>query len=230
MKIPNKLKNIKWFTVVGSLINITLSIILFSFIAIALENNTTSTQVTLFYQIIISILSIDLIFSLLLISMSFQLNQIYYRLKWVNILVIIASAFSLILISVVKTRYGEMSENIIEIKSPLIYIFYSIAAILILVDPIILMVKFKNNPFYHNGKYKKTYTEYVTKDQNNHQNQNNNETKVEVLDENLSYFEIYERRSQELKHVEDLFDNGEIDENEYNRRRKQIYDKYDRYN
>ena len=41
---------------------------------------------------------------------------------------------------------------------------------------------------------------------------------------------MYEKRSQELKKVEEDFDNGLIDEQEYNKRRKDIYAKYDRYN
>ena len=52
----------------------------------------------------------------------------------------------------------------------------------------------------------------------------------DVFDSNMSYFEMYEKRSQELKKVEEDFDNGLIDEQEYNKRRKDIYAKYDRYN
>ena len=41
---------------------------------------------------------------------------------------------------------------------------------------------------------------------------------------------MYEKRSQELRMVEEDFDNGLIDELEYNKRRKDIYAKYDKYN
>ena len=47
---------------------------------------------------------------------------------------------------------------------------------------------------------------------------------------NLSYFERYQKRSEELQKVDEDFDNGLISEQEYQKRRKEIYARYDRYN
>ena len=91
-----KLKNIKWFTIAGSLINLAVVIILFvgmvSAIANienlgAINNGYTANQAYLLirYYIIVNVLSIDILFSFLLISMSFRIDQIFYRLKWVDI-------------------------------------------------------------------------------------------------------------------------------------------------
>ena len=46
----------------------------------------------------------------------------------------------------------------------------------------------------------------------------------------MSYFEMYEKRKEELNKIEEEFDQGKISEQEYQNKRKAIYAKYDRYN
>ena len=46
----------------------------------------------------------------------------------------------------------------------------------------------------------------------------------------MSYFEMYEKRKEELNKIEEEFDQGKISEQESQNKRKAIYAKYDRYN
>ena len=240
-----KLKNIKWFTIAGAIINLVAIVILFVGMAIAISNIesaveinniATNNQLYLYnrYIILINILAVDIVFSLLLISMSFRIDQIYYRLKWVNITTDIISVSVTIFVALLAKKYA--SDGALLIQSPILYVLIGVGALLILVDHIILIIKYKDNPFYHNGKFKNTSNtrvyqantkEYITPEK---REQDKVVDEKDVFDSNMSYFEMYEKRSQELKKVEEDFDNGLIDEQEYNKRRKDIYAKYDRYN
>lgn len=240
-----KLKNIKWFTIAGSLINLAVVIILFvgmvSAIANienlgAINNGYTANQAYLLirYYIIVNVLSIDILFSFLLISMSFRIDQIFYRLKWVNISTGIMSIACTIFIALLSNKYA--SDGALLIQSPFIYVLVGLGVLLLSIDHIILLIKYKDNPFYHNGKFNKSSNTRVYQENTKETitPERRQEDKVvdekDVFDSNMSYFEMYEKRSQELKKVEDDFDSGLIDEQEYNKRRKDIYAKYDRYN
>ena len=242
----NKLKKIKWFTIIGALANLAFCIILFVYMTkgvLAIEHEYAGNEqiansvlmVYRTYQILLSILSIDMVFSLLLISSSFRIDQISYRLKWVNIVVGLLSTITLVILLIITNKYKVYPSIKVNIFT---YILLGLSLVLIAIDPIMLYIKYKNNPFYHNGKFKKTYNnshQHASKTEDGYINPRpREEDKVvdekDVIDANLSYYEIYEKRSKELLEVEDQFDQGLINEEEYNKKRKAIYDKYDRYN
>ncbi len=241
------LKKIKWLTIAGAVLNLILSILLFVNFSLKLgELHTLAQQqnglsqpdyaIYISYQVVISIESIGMIFSLLLISMSFRLDQIYYRLKWVNFLVSCILIATLVTTLIVANRYPYNSP--VTITSPFFYVLFGISLVLLFADPVILYIKYKNNPFFHNGKFKKNYhtnPQQSSKTEDGYINprprdENNQVDEKDVIDNNMSYFEMYEKRSKELQEVEDLFDQGKINEEEYNKKRQEIYNRYDRYN
>ena len=230
-----KLKSVKWISIVGAIVNIVLIGILLG--ALAQFRNFVP------YAILIYIAVIDIAFSLLLISSSCRIDQIFYRLKWVNML---CSALTLTIVLAIFFISRENAGTDVEItmKWP-IYLILGIAIVLMSTDVVIVKLKYRNNPFYHNGKFKKTYTNYTDvtnryepKKDNDQEvvyedkTQQTQQVKQEVVDElaNLSYFERYQKRSEELQKVDEDFDNGLITEQEYQKRRKEIYARYDRYN
>lgn len=249
------LKNIKWVSLIGALINIVISVIFFISLyqAItnienlnALQNGVTEIQYNLYrsYSVLINLTTVSFAFSLLLISSSLRIDQIYVRLKWVNILSIIFSVLTTIVI--VSLSITNKDPAALVIKSPLLYILLALAVIMMMFDQIRLHFKYKNNPFYHNGKFKSDSANYNYRYTTNQQNQGPRKTEdgyinprpreenkiineEDVIDNNMSYFEMYEKRSEELHKVEEEFDQGKISEAEYNAKRKAIYAKYDRY-
>lgn len=181
------------------------------------------------YTLLVYVISIDIMFSLLLISSSVRIDQIFYRLKWVSFLITVITITISIIISILAKNYpngGPLQINLI------LFIVIGLNTILLQVDNVLLYIKYKNNPFYHNGKIKKVYTTYTTISDSDSKKTSNEQNidKKDVLDQNISYLELYEKRSQELHQVEEDFDNKLIDEKEYERRRKEIYAKYDKYN
>ena len=199
----HRLKNVKWFTIAGAIINLIAVIILFVGMAIAISkiestvaiNNTyTEGQLYLYqrYTILINVLAIDILFSFLLISMSFRIDQIYYRLKWANISTSTMSIAVTIFVAILANKYS--GDGALLIQSPVLYILVGIGALLMIVDHIILMIKYKDNPFYHNGKYKNssnakiyksTTNEYITPEK---REQDKVVDEKDVCDSNMSYF------------------------------------------
>ena len=246
-------KNVKWVSILGAILNIVLSIIFFiglyqaisNIEAInALQNGVSEVQYSLYrtYSLLINLTSVTIAFSLLLISSSLRIDQIYVRLKWVNIL---SSIFSVITTFIILfTSMNNNDSSVLKIQSPLIYVLLAISVICMIFDQIRLYFKYKNNPFYHNGKFKSNSSQFnyrYTTSQPNQQSEDGyitprprEENKIieeeNVFDNNMSYFEMYEKRSEELHKVEEEFDKGEISEAEYNAKRKAIYAKYDKYN
>lgn len=236
----NRLKQIKWMTIAGALANIAINISLLVYICMAIgkledilsTNFYSDIHIQLYrsYYFLANFITVDLVFSLLIISASFRINQIFYRLKWANILTVIFSVAVVVLLSIFSNRFQEAGTYVVTINHWIIYVLLGVALALILVDDLILYFKFKNNPFYHNGRFKKTTARSNYRPATEDNVIEVNEKESDANRENLSYFEIYERRSQELREVEDLFDQGKINEAEYAKKRKEIYEKYDRYN
>lgn len=247
------LKKIKWISIIGAILNIALSIIFFVSLyqAIsnieeinALQNGVSEVQYSLYqtYGLLINLTTVTIVFSLLLISSSLRIDQIYVRLKWVNILSSVFSALTTFII--LYTSMKNSDPTVLVIQSPLIYVLLAISVICMILDQIRLHIKYKNNPFYHNGKFKSNTSKYNYRYTTNQSNQKNEdgyftprpreENKVieeeNVFDNNMSYFEMYEKRSEELRKVEEEFDEGKLSEAEYNAKRKAIYAKYDKYN
>ena len=247
------IKNVKWISILGAILNIVLSIIFFiglyqaisNIEAInALQNGVSEVQYSLYrtYSLLINLTSVTIAFSLLLISSSLRIDQIYIRLKWINILSSIFSAITTFVI--LFTSLNNNDSSVLKIQSPLIYVLLAISVICMIFDQIRLYFKYKNNPFYHNGKFKSNSSQFnyrYTTSQPNQQSEDGyitprprEENKIieeeNVFDNNMSYFEMYEKRSEELHKVEEEFDRGEISEAEYNAKRKAIYAKYDKYN
>lgn len=246
-----KLKSLKWFTLIGAMINICFLAVFFVqfFQAIthyeeiaSSQGGFTEVQYEIYsaYYVLIYIASISMVFSLLLISMSVRIDQIYYRLKWVNITTSILSLITILGTSLIASKYPQY--EIVKMFNPIIiYIILIVVILLLIIDQIILYIKYKNNPFYHGGAFKKSSNGYhrpehqkKTDDGYINPTQRPNEKVVDekdVIDNDLSYFEIYERRSAELKALDELYENNKITEEEYYKRRKEIYVKYDnKYN
>ena len=232
-----KLKSIKWISIVGAIVNF----VLLGFLLYGLVH----FQNVKAFAVLIYIAIIDIVFTLLLISSSLRIDQIFYRLKWVNILCSVLSLTVVLSIFFIN-KENAGSPYTINMGWP-IYVLLALAIVLMMSDVVIIKLKYRNNPFYHNGKVKKTYTQYkdvtptyeapsqsVNQEviENDEAPQQNQSPKQEVVDElaNLSYFERYQKRSEELQKVDDDFDNGLINEQEYQKRRKNIYAKYDKYN
>ena len=234
--MKNKLKKYKLFSLISAIINlVVVSILLYGLVTV-IENIRTLSQVNggsvpsdsysiyKSYSILFYVLSIDGVFSLLIISSSVRIDQIFYRLKWVNSLVSTLTIVVSIALYILNVKYPTGGGIKISV---LLYIIIAINTILMHIDVISIYLKYKNNPFYHNGKFKRAYTTYQVKEEKKEEKpvvDNNDPLK------NLSYFELYEKRSEELHQVENDFDQGLINEQEYNRRRKEIYAKYDKYN
>ncbi len=236
-----RMKQFKWMAIAGSLVNIAINVLFLVYICISIgrleEVLSTSfysdihIQLYRCYYFLANFITVDLVFSLLIISASFRINQIFYRLKWANILTTIFSIAIVVLLAVFSNRFQEAGGHyVVSIQSWVIYVLLGIGLALMLADDVILYFKFKNNPFYHNGKFRKTNARSNYRSRPEDDVIDVNEKQNTVNQENLSYFEIYEKRSQELREVEDLFDQGKINEAEYSKRRKEIYEKYDRYN
>lgn len=221
------LKQVKWISIIGAILNIVLLGILIGSL-VAFQN-------VIPYRILIYISVIDLAFSLLLISTSLRIDQIFYRLKWVNML---CSSLSLaVVLSVFFLGRNSMNQTI-TINWPL-YVLLALAILFMFGDVVIIKLKYRNNPFYHNGQFKKnvftTYQDVTPKKKVDDvvvedRSDKSEPVEQEVLDKNLSYYEVYQMRSKELQQTDDDFDNGVINEQEYQKRRKDIYAKYDKYN
>lgn len=241
------LRNIKWITIIGALINLFISVLVFvnlySSISGIEELNTinggvTPTQYSVysFYVPLINVVSVSIVFSLLLISVSVRIDQFFVRLKWVNIVTGILSISSVAAIIIISNTYQD--ELVVQIKSPLFYVIVGLGLLLMSFDQIRLAIKYKNNPFYHGGKFKYNSAKYNYRPTSNSDEyltpHPRNEEKVvpqdDVIDSNMSYFEMYEKRKEELNKIEEEFDQGKISEQEYQNKRKAIYAKYDRYN
>ena len=228
----NKIRNVKWFALSGAVLNIVISaILIFGYVNFI----SPTFQLYYYYETLINLAAITIMFSLLLISLSFRIDQLFVRLKWVSILPSIFTLVSMAILIYLNVNAPDISQIVLH---PIMYVLIAIAVILMSFDLIRLTIKYKNNPFYHNGKHhqrQQAYYREPSKTDDGYINPSQRtEDKVvdekDVIDPNLSYFEIYEKRSEELKEVEDLFDEGKIDNQEYERRRKAIYAKYDRYN
>ena len=240
-------RTFKWVTIVGALVNLFISILFFVTLYNSISGieglnsinggvNEVQYKLHSYYSILINATSISILFSLLLISISVRIDQFFVRLKWVNIVCGALTIITLASILIISNRYTD--SLIIKVNNPLLYIITIIDIILISIDQIRLSIKYKNNPFYHGGKYKNTSSKYNYR--YNHSNDGyinprpREEEKVvdesQVIDSNMSYFEMYEKRKEELDKIEEEFDQGKISEKEYQLKRKAVYAKYDRYN
>lgn len=235
MEIVN-FKKFKWFTLLGSLINVGMMIFFIVTLGKSIsimesisypvgEQFEIARGLYIIYGVLTNICAISIVMSLLTISASLRDDITYKRYLWAHLsysLTSIISPLAAILLSH-SEKYGEviggLSFNLISIL--VLFIPIGLAVLLPLIDIIFVNNRQKNNPFY-NHKIRQDGNFYVV----------NNKTEEEADEDlsQLSYFEIYEKRKGEIDALNQEYDSGKITLNEYNALRKEIYKKYDKYN
>jgi hypothetical protein len=235
MEIVN-FKKFKWFTLIGSLINVGMMIffivtlgksisIMKSLSYPAREEFQRAGGLYIIYGVLTNISAISIVMSLLALSASLRDDITYKRYLWAHLtysLTSIISPLTAVLLSN-SEKYGDviggLSFSLISIL--VLFIPIGLAVVLPLIDIIFVNNRQKNNPFY-NHKIRQEGNFYAV----------NNKADEEVVDDDLSqlsYFEIYEKRKSEIDALNQEYDSGKITLNEYNARRKEIYKKYDKY-
>lgn len=235
MEIVN-FKKFKWFTLLGSLINVGMMIFFIVTLGKSIsimeslsypvgEQFERARGLYIIYGVLTNICAISIVMSLLAISASLRDDITYKRYLWAHLsysLTSIISPLTAILLSN-SEKYGEvtggLSFNLISIL--VLFIPIALAVLLPIIDIVFINNRQKNNPFF-NHKIRQDGNFYAV----------NNKTEEEADDDlsQLSYFEIYEKRKGEIDALNQEYDSGKITLNEYNARRKEIYKKYDKYN
>lgn len=233
-------RKFKWFTLVGSLTNVALMILIIIFMngsinaidiyASAYDRTLPHDTYVIYYvyYYMTCVATVSLVLSLLTFSSTIRDDYTYHHFIWSYIASSLLSAAIIItIVSFQLSREYTYTYGLLSVNLPLVFSLLGVSILLPLVDIIRLKIKNSNNPFY-SKKNKQNQNFYAIQDDSSLPENEEKDNEDDLA--NLSYYELYERRKKEIDDLNELYDSGKITLAEYNQKRKAIYKKYDKYN